>query len=342
VAKVSLAVQRTGLVTSVGLSAPAACAAIRSKITNPTETRFMDSSGQWIMAHEVVLEQPLRGMNKLAYMAAMTIDECLNEVPKKDWKHIPLLLCVAEFDRPGRAAGLDHDLFLEIEELLQTKFADESCMVAHGRASMAVAMVAADKLIHQGKCQHAIIAATDSLLHWPTLSSLEKAERLLGENNSNGFMPGEGAAAVLVGAPSKEAELRCNAVGFGVEKVHISSEEPLRAQGMSNAIWQALTDAQQQMHELDFRITDLSGEQYYFKEASLALSRTMRVTKEKFDIWHPAECIGETGATSGLVLLAVADAACRKGYADGPNILAHMANDGGQRAAVIFEFVGAS
>jgi 3-oxoacyl-[acyl-carrier-protein] synthase I len=342
VAKVSLAVQRTGLVTSVGLSAPSACAAIRSKITNPTETRFMDSAGQWIMAHEVVLEQPLRGINKLAYMAAMAIDECLSDIPKTDWKNIPLLLCVAEFDRPGRAAGLDHDLFLDIEKLLQTQFAAASCMVAHGRASMAVAMVAADKLIQQGGCRQAIIAATDSLLHWPTLSSLEKSERLLCETNSNGFMPGEGAAAVLVRAPSDGLELRCKAVGFGVEKVHIASEEPLRAEGMSNAIQQALTDSQRQMHELDFRITDLSGEQYYFKEASLALSRTMRSTKEKFDIWHPAECIGETGATSGLVLLAVADAACRKSYADGPNILAHMANDAGQRAAVIFEFMGAA
>jgi 3-oxoacyl-[acyl-carrier-protein] synthase I len=302
----------------------------------------MDSAGQWIMAHEVILEQPLRGLNKLAYMGAMAIDECLNDIPKRDWKNIPLLLCVAEFDRPGRAAGLDHDLFLNIEKILQTQFAETSCMVAHGRASMAVAMVAADKLIQQGKCQNAIIAATDSLLHWPTLSSFEKSERLLCENNSNGFMPGEGAAAVLLGAPSKEAELRCNAVGFGVEKVHITSDEPLRAEGMSTAILQALTDSQQQMHELDFRITDLSGEQYYFKEASLALSRTMRATKEKFDIWHPAECIGETGAASGLFLLAVADAACCKGYADGPNILAHMANDAGQRAAVIFEFVGAS
>jgi 3-oxoacyl-[acyl-carrier-protein] synthase-1 len=92
------------------------------------------------------------------------------------------------------------------------------------------------------------------------------------------------------------------------------------------------------MHELDFRIADLSGEQYYFKEAALALSRTLRARKDTFDIWHPAECIGETGAVAGLVAFAVASAACRKGYAPGPNILCHAANDAGQRVAVIVRF----
>ena len=53
-----LAIGRTGLVTSVGLSAPAACAAIRAKLTNPSETRFIDSHGEWIMAHQVPLDAP--------------------------------------------------------------------------------------------------------------------------------------------------------------------------------------------------------------------------------------------------------------------------------------------
>lgn len=48
-----IAIKSVGLVTSVGLSAPATCAAIRAKISNPTETRFMGSDGDWIMAHQV-------------------------------------------------------------------------------------------------------------------------------------------------------------------------------------------------------------------------------------------------------------------------------------------------
>jgi 3-oxoacyl-[acyl-carrier-protein] synthase I len=339
-AKTSLAIQRTGLVTSVGLTAPATCAAIRAKITNPSETHFIGSNGQWIMAHEVPLEQPWRGLSKLARMAAMAIEESLEDIAQEAWPKIPLLLCVAEHDRPGRLDGLDDQLFIDIQQLLGTNFSPDSSIVAHGRASMAVALAAADKLLQHKKCQHVLVAAADSLLTWSTLSVYEKADRLLTEKNSNGFMPGEAGGAVLIGLPSNNIELRCTGLGFAIEKAHLESGEPLRAEGMSSAIKQALFDAGHQMHDMDYRITDISGEQYYFKEAALAVSCTMRQRKKVFDIWHPAECTGETGATSGLAMLAVTDAACRKGYSMGPRIVAHMANDTGQRAAVILEFAG--
>jgi 3-oxoacyl-[acyl-carrier-protein] synthase-1 len=91
---------------------------------------------------------------------------------------------------------------------------------------------------------------------------------------------------------------------------------------------------------MDFRITDLSGEQYYFKESSLALSRTLRQRKEEFDIWHPAECTGELGSVAGVLILAVADTACRRRYAKGPAIVAHMGNDAGERAALTLHWRG--
>jgi 3-oxoacyl-[acyl-carrier-protein] synthase-1 len=41
-------------------------------------------------------------------------------------------------------------------------------------------------------------------------------------------------------------------------------------------------------HGYGFRITDVSGERYYFKEAALALSRTLR-SEGEIDLWHPAK-----------------------------------------------------
>ena len=123
-----------------------------------------------------------------------------------------------------------------------------------------------------------------------------------------------------------------------MEPAAIGTELPLRAEGLTTAIKNALTDAGCELHELDFRITDLSGEQYYFKEAALALGRIVRVHKEEFDVWHPAECIGEVGAVAGLAALVLAHSACRKGYAPGPGILCHAANDSGERAAAVLRY----
>jgi 3-oxoacyl-[acyl-carrier-protein] synthase-1 len=205
-----------------------------------------------------------------------------------------------------------------------------------------VALGHARQLIHEKKVPRVLVAATDSLLTWPTLSYYERAERLLTAKNSNGFMPGEGAGALLVEAPGGVAELLCTGLGFGVEQAHIDSGEPLRAEGLTTAIKAALADAGCAMHDLEFRITDVSGEHYYFKEASLALSRTLRRRKEEFDIWHPAECVGESGALAGIAIIGLADAACRKQYAPGGHILAHMANDAGQRAAATLQFLPGS
>ncbi|MEY4561752.1 MAG: hypothetical protein RLZZ618_1029 [Pseudomonadota bacterium] len=338
----SLAVRQTGLVTSVGLDAPSSCAAIRAKLTNPVETRFVDGTGNWLMAHEIPLAEPWRGLDKLARIAAMAIEECLDSVPRAEWPRIPLLLCVAERERPGRLDGLDDRLFAAVEDLLKAHFSSSSVIITHGRVSAAVALAAAHKLLDGPDCTQVVVAACDSLLHWPSLSVFESKDRLLTETNSNGFMAGEAAGAVLLGRPGTGPELRCTSVGFGVEPAPIDSGEPFRGEGLALAIRQALDDSGRKMHEMDLRIADLSGEQYYFKEAALSLSRTMTQTKEFFDLWHPAESIGETGAASGLAVLAALDAACRKGYAPGRRAVAHFANDGGQRAAAIFEYAGAA
>lgn len=334
-----MAVVNVGLVTSVGLSAPAACAAIRAGLSNSTETRFVDAAGDWIASHTVPLDQPLRGRAKLAYMAAMVIEESLAATPREDWAEIPLLLCVAERSRPGRLDGLEDRLPEELGELLgNVRFGAQSCVIPHGRVSVAVALLQARKFLYESTAPAVLIVAADSLLTWPTLQVLEERERLLTKRNSNGFIPGEAASAVLVSRSAAGSHLRIAGLGFATEAAHIETQEPLRADGLSRAIVQALQDAGCEMHDLDFRITDISGEQYYFKEASLALSRTLRRRKEEFDIWHPAECIGEVGCAIGPAMLAVAEASGRKGYAPGQTMLVHASNDAGQRTAIVVRY----
>jgi 3-oxoacyl-[acyl-carrier-protein] synthase-1 len=143
---------------------------------------------------------------------------------------------------------------------------------------------------------------------------------------------------LLIGAPDGSPRLCCTGLGFASEKAHIDSGEPLRAEGLTHAVQQAVAEAGVDMHLMDFRVTDISGEQYYFKEASLALSRSMRRLKEEFDLWHPAECTGETGALAGISVIALAEAACRKAYGPGPAILAHWSNDNGLRAAATLHY----
>ncbi|WP_458024013.1 hypothetical protein [Pseudomonas aeruginosa] len=335
-----LSIVASGMVGAVGLSAPASCAAIRCALDNFQETRFIDQGGEWLLAASVPLEQPWRGRAKLLKMVARAIDEALRGQPELDCTELPLLLCVAEGDRPGRCAGLDESFLRDLEGELGRRFHPSSALIARGRVGGAVALLNARKLI-QGGCRQVLVAGVDSFVSGPTLAAYEARERLLTSQNSNGFIPGEGAAAVLVAAPLHEEapQLLCIGLGFGIEKATVESEDlPLRADGLTQAVRAALAEAGCGLEQMDYRLTDISGEQYYFKEASLTLSRNLRVLKPKFDLWHPADCIGECGAAIGPALLAVALAASRKGYGDGPNVFCHLGNDAGERAAALLSY----
>jgi 3-oxoacyl-[acyl-carrier-protein] synthase-1 len=326
-----LAILASGMVTSVGLSAPATCAAIRCGLDNNQETRFMDQSGEWISAAMVPLEQPWRGLAKLKHMVVSAIRECLSvldaDIPTT---MIPLFLCVAEENRPGRLQGLDAQFLNAVQDELGVTFHPQSAIIAEGRIGPVQAI---RQMTAQQQARYCIVAGVDSFLTAGTLRAYEERMRLLTEQNSNGFIPGEAGAAVLVG--QRDSGLMIRGIGFGKEAAHIESEEPLRADGLVKVINEALADAKLDNGDIDLKIFDANGEQYIFKEAALAKIRIFREPKKEFDIWHPAECTGEVGAATVPIMLGVTLAASIKKYTPGNRILCHLGNDDGRRAAMI-------
>jgi 3-oxoacyl-[acyl-carrier-protein] synthase I len=332
-----LAITASGMVTGVGLTASASCAAIRCAIDNFAETLFMDRGGEWIIGSQVPLHPPWRGLQKLVQMAVPAIRECLSHSGTVGAASIPLLLCVAERERPGRIEGLEHDLFRAILTELSTDFHPRSAIVPLGRIGGAVALNHARELLYQEHVPLCLIVGVDSFLVGATLAVFEERSRLLTSQNPNGFIPGEAAAAILVRRPQNlnEPELLCLGVGAGREAALVESDHPLRGDGLVQAFTRASADAGCTLGTADYRITDSNGEQYWFKEAALAVTRVLRERKEDFFIWHAADCIGETGAAAGPVALGVALTAARKGYAPGPGVLCHFGSDDGIRMALV-------
>jgi 3-oxoacyl-[acyl-carrier-protein] synthase-1 len=332
-----LAILASGMVTGVGLSAPASCAAIRCAINNFTETRFMDNAGEWIIGSQVPLEKPWRGLSKLVHMAVPAIRECLAQTGGARSETIALLLCVAEESRPGRLANLNEQLFQAIETELGVRFHPGSGTVPRGHTAGALALLEARRLLYEENLRYCIVAGADSLLVAATLDEFQRQNRLLTANNSNGFIPGEAACAILVGLPqqTKEKHLLCLGIGQGREEATLDSEKPLRANGLVQAFQAAFAESGTTIADIDYRITDANGEQYWFKEAALAVTRTLRTRKELFEIWHPVDCIGEVGAAIGPCALTVALAAARKNYAPGRSVLGHFGEADGERLALV-------
>jgi 3-oxoacyl-[acyl-carrier-protein] synthase I len=324
------------MVTGVGLTGPSTCAAIRCAIDNFSDTRFMDKGGEWIVGSQVPLDQPWRGLERLRHLAVAAIRECLRNVTAPPGS-IPLLFCVAERSRPGRVEGVETQLLKQIVSELGMSFHSRSVVIPQGRVAAAVALGLAERLIREEGVQLCLIVGVDSLLVGPTLATYEERERLLTSRNSNGFIPGEAGAAILVGPERGQGgpELVCVGIGVGREKATIEADAPLRAEGLSQALLMALENSGLTFDDVHFRLTDMNGEQYRFREAALALSRTVRKVKPAFELWHPADCVGEIGAAIGPCILGVALSAMRKGYAPGPGVLCHFSSDGEERVALV-------
>jgi 3-oxoacyl-[acyl-carrier-protein] synthase I len=157
-----LSILACGMTTAVGLTAPASCAAIRARLDGFRETRFRARGGDWIVGAEVPLEDPWRGLPRLARLVAGPIRECLEQALDVPTEEIPLLLGVAESQRPGRLGGLDHELLPLVQEILEARFHSASRVIPMGRVSGAVGIREASKLLNDLGPRRVIIAGVDS------------------------------------------------------------------------------------------------------------------------------------------------------------------------------------
>ncbi|WP_086998841.1 beta-ketoacyl synthase N-terminal-like domain-containing protein [Rhizobium sullae] len=324
-----------GMVTAVGLDTPSACAAMRARLDGFQETRFLGSGGGWLIGAPVPLPRNWIGEKRIAHLAAGSICEAFEAVPQARGQ-AALILCLAEEDRPGRPAPDGVRLLGRIAEIVESQPHGRSRIIAHGRPSGHVALEQARRILSAGEAPYVMIVGVDSYLTAGAIARYLADNRLLTPDNPNGFIPGEAAAAVLC-TRSQSSGLRLFGLGLARERAYIynSDDLPLRGDGMMSAYREALDETGIEMNRLGYRISDLIGEQYWFKQSALASLRLVRGAHEFQDIWSPAESLGNVGAAVVPLMVGMAFTAARKAYAAGNPVLIEASNDFGACGAAI-------
>jgi 3-oxoacyl-[acyl-carrier-protein] synthase-1 len=335
----TLAVMGSGMVTALGFNGPASLAALRAGISAVAETGWVDyESGERLKGAKVDLPQWWEGLGKLADLVAPAIRECLLVAGDEPLSSTPLLLGVAARSRPGRTPGIDDDLLDDIADRLDSALHPRSALFVGDQTGCADALRVAEDLIQRDVAKRVIVAGVDSFLSQATLDDYMRRRRVMTPGNSNGFFPGEAGCAVIVGRAGTGSgpELWILGQGFAVEPATIVGTEPLRATGLTAAVKQALRHAGVGLKDVAYRLTDLSGEHYKFKEALFAAGRLNSADSESsLELWHPVEYLGEIGAAILPCLFAQALHAGSEDYAPGPLALCHVGSDAGARAAFV-------
>jgi 3-oxoacyl-[acyl-carrier-protein] synthase I len=335
-------VTRTGMVCSVGLNAASACAAMRAGISGFAELPYHDNQGEPIIGAPVPgLLFDLKRSERLVELLSMAVIDCLKDKPSEPLDRIPLLVGLAESDRPGGGSGLAPTIIIrQVQEKLNVRFhPTDSRVFPLGHTSGFEALREARQLIQQNRVSACLICGVDSFTNAATLLWLDQHDRLKTPATRDGVIPGEAAAAVLIQAkPLAAARAEVIGLGFGKEQASILSEDPLLGRGLTDAARAALAEAKVGLHEIDVRMSDVTGELYGFKELPLVEGRLMRVVrKEAQPLWHWAEVIGDSGAAAGPAQLVLADQAFQKNYAPGQRAICLASSVPGDRAAAVLQ-----
>lgn len=293
------------------------------------------------------IDSNLTGLPRLSHMLEEAIKEATALLPM-NYENLPVLLCLPEKTLPTH---FNNDLVMQrlINEVFSTLDLDkphpESSVFWRQRCGFISALLQAQLLIHQQHQEYVLIVGLDSLLS-PTLLAYYGGDlncdgcRLLCDNNTNGFIPGEAATAVLLSHSDKNnSEVLIAGVGEGEEIAVINDEEQvLKGEGLTFAINNASKDSGISIYETAFRVASLSGEDYFFNEAALAQKKALKQRVPEHRLWHPADSIGEVGAAVGGAMVVMVYYAFVKGYAPGYKALCHISNDNQQRGAFIMQY----
>jgi 3-oxoacyl-[acyl-carrier-protein] synthase-1 len=209
-----------------------------------------------------------------------------------------------------------------------------------GHASVLAAVGAAAERLRTGALRAALVVGADSYLDAASMARLDQAWRLKSERNVDGFIPGEAGVALVLesaaGARSRGVEplARVAAFGEGREPEAVGSERRATGRGLAAALSTALAGA----GDGDFvTICDLNGESHRAVEWGTALVLLgARLARQRV-LWHPAQSVGDVGAASGGLGIALACRTFARRSPPAARALVWCAGDGGERAACLLE-----
>lgn len=341
-AKVRLYLAGSGIMTSVGETSEQSLAAIKAGISTYAESSVLGKNHVYLTMALIPqgalppLEAPLASLalsplqQRLLRLAAKPLLECLNAVP--DGQTVPLFLALPE-NLPGLRPfpATNFIKYLIAQSGAKNVNAAASRTVSTGRAGGLQALDLAFRYLEATGEQHVIVGGVDSFLDLYNLAVLDQQNRIKSESSMEGFVPGEAGAFILLSS-ARSGQGKTTAVyypGLADEPGHRFSDKPYTGDGLAQAMRMAIHNGPGGPIQKIY--SSLNGEHFGAKEYGVALIRNSASFTENMLLEHPADCIGDVGAASAPLLIAVGAAG------NAGNGLVYCSSDGAYRGAVCIE-----
>jgi len=283
-------------------------------------------------------------VNRYEALLQPALAQALEPFGSSESGNIEVALALAlPIPRPGLPTGLEQDLRERIARAFPGRFTTLASFQV-GHAGGLLGLHAAFRKFAEGSFDACVIAGVESYLSPETLEWLEENEQLHGAgplNNAWGFIPGEGAGAVLVVSGATAGRLRLEplaqvlSVGKGFEPNRIKTETVCVGEGLTAAFREGLSGLPSGAKVTDV-YCDMNGEPYRADEFGFAALRTKESFESASDFVAPADCWGDVSAASAPLGLVLSVAASSKVYSNGPYAFLWASSEGGERGSALF------
>ncbi len=367
-----LAVTAIGMATSLGLDSACACAGARAGLVRLREITTLNYALDPDIAKEGLDGVPLlvghmvpvigagcAGIAKLLALSRPALTELIRDIrlDSSQWHRTALGINISDgyFQKnfgPVPESSFDADpptfaaLWTRMAVRLTQRLCDEFALpieakrqfvVLGGRVGVADVLLRAAHLMERGEIDRCIIGGVESCVEAQSILAYAAAGVLKCAANPTGFIPGEGAAFLVVerggAAAGPPGAFLIGDIAQASDASYLQAEAFPQGAGLSTCMIEVLADADAQSDCLV--IADLNGAELRALDWGHALVHLRaRFPGSRFDTWLPALSFGETGAAAGALALCMAYRAIERGYlTEGPVVVA-LSSEDGRRAAL--------
>lgn len=335
-----LAVLATGARTALGADLAGSAAAARAGVCQFAAHPYMvDACGfPMMVARDPFLEPGADRTSRMAQLAVSAALDCLDRASVERPGRPAILLTLALPDAQAAPAGFDAEpLVHQVCGRLQ-QHADVAGVQYHclGHAGGAQALGACAEVLAQRGDLLALVLGVDSWLDVETLEWLDDEELLRTDRRPFGFLPGEAAAAVLLGAVEGSGS-----AGMIVEGCALATEpespphQPRLGLALTQAARAAWAACSGRVAFAEALYADLNGQSARADEVGYTTVRMRDRLAPAHALHVPAECFGDVGAATVPLMVALAGERARAARGDEASALLLSQSARGARAAVV-------
>lgn len=341
-----LAITAANCTTAVGHDGPLTAASVRAGVSRFVEyDEYLDGNGKPITVAQIRgIHDGWNAPQRMAGIAAFCLKNLLGDYFQHDTRrpsHIHLLLGVASEARPGPRYE-DSCRFPLLGIIGKWTDKPDLQAVPQGNASMPHAIDQAGRLLESNPDAMCIIGGVDSLIRISTLNWFETGERLKSGSygRHHGLIAGESAGFIIIENRARAEQsgrptlAYIAGLGLAMEPVPRASGSLGRNSGLTEACHAALNGSGEK--EIRAVFSDLNGENSRAREWGMADMRCFDRPDEGRKLWTPANCYGDIGAASGVVLAAIATQGFVRGWVQSP-VLVVCSDDHGSCGALVLE-----